>query len=156
MTLDHPDFLRSPDSACKPDPRNEGFIFPVGTPVTISVQYDDVAELDLHGGVPDDIRAQFETTKNLYLYSWFVYRFFPVSQHYSLVTLEFALRNRFEAEIIASGIRKRKHGPGLETLLKHAIVSGHLKNEGFQDWRHRTEMRARQRTSHEVIEKMIR
>ena len=115
-----------------------------------------IAELELHDGVPEEIRIHFETTKNIYLYSWFVYRFFPVSQHYSLVTLEFALRNRFEAEIIASGDKKRNHGPGLEKLLRHAIGSGHLRNESFLDWRRRTEMRARQRTSYEVIEKMMR
>jgi len=159
MTADHPDFLRSPDKACIPDPRNEGlvnFADPSSGPITINDQYVDVAALELHSGVPEEIRVQFETTKNLYLYCWFVYRFYPVAHHHAFTTLELSLRERFEKEIVVTGEEKREHGPGLKRLLSYAIENSYLKNEGFRAWRHATEMRARHRMVYEKIEEMER
>lgn len=153
------ELLRSPENTSLPDPRNEGFVVfsPEGTrPFTLIDHHSHIVSLELHSGVPETVRFHFETTKNIYLYSWFVYRFYPVALHYSLVSLEFALRERFEAEMIALGEEKREHGPGLKRLLRFSIEGGHLKNEDFGVWRHMTEMRARHRTSQEITEKMIR
>src|SRR3990167_9584327 len=102
---DHPDFLRSPGNACKPDQRSEGFAVLSEDdfrPKQLEDQYGAVTSLVLHDGVPEDIRIQFETSKNLYLYSWFVYRFYPVAQHHSYTCLELALRERFEEEMLAA------------------------------------------------------
>ena len=66
----HPDFLRSPEVVCKPDSRSPTTSFLTNQAITIKDQHDAVAEIVLHKGVPDDIRIQFETTKNLYLYAY--------------------------------------------------------------------------------------
>jgi hypothetical protein len=156
---DHPDFLRSTEMVCKPDSRNatSSVLTEVGfQPKTIEDQHRSVAELSLHKAVPDDIRIQFETTKNLYLYAWFVYRFYPVANHHAYACLELALRERFEAELLASGEKKREFGPGLKRLLTYAVETGHLKNENFEVWRHRTEIRARHRTEKEAFDEMER
>lgn len=156
---DNADSLRTPDNACEPDIRNTWFVVhsPEGTrPLTINDRYERVAALRLHAGVPESIKVNFETTLNLYVYSWFVYRFYPIALHYSFVSLEYALRERFEAEIVSGGEAKRDHGPGLRRLLRHAIEGGHLKNENFTIWHHQTEIHARMRTSNEILDKMIR
>jgi len=46
----------------------------------------------LNDTVPEKIREHFETTKNLLLYSWFVYRFIPVAEFHAATTLEYALK----------------------------------------------------------------
>ncbi|MBI3430121.1 MAG: hypothetical protein HY050_08740 [Actinobacteria bacterium] len=145
--MDHPDFLRSPDNVCKQDSR--GWI-------AIEDQHSRVEKLQLHSGVPEDVRVQFETTKNIYLYAWFVYRFYPVAQHHAYTCLEFALRERFESELIADGKKKRKFGPGLKALLSYAVKKGYLKNEHFEVWRNQTRVRAWQRSLYEQMDEMER
>lgn len=156
---DHPDFLRSPGNACKPDQRSEGFSVLADNgfrPKRLEDQHRAVAGLVLHDRVPEGIRVQFETTKNLYLYSWFVYRFYPVAQHHAYTCLELALRECFEAAMLVAGEPKREHGPGLKQLLTYAIEKGFLKNENFEVWRHRTQVNAKMRTMYEEIEEMSR
>jgi len=155
----HPDFLRSPQNVCRPDQRNEDFVVLSDTgfrPKQLEDQHGAVARLVLHNGVPEGIRIQFETTKNLYLYSWFVYRFYPVAQHHAYTCLELALRECFESAMLAAGEPKREHGPGLKRLLTYAIEKGLLKNENFEVWRHRTRVNAKMRTMYEEIEEMGR
>lgn len=155
----HPDFLRSPESALKPDQRNDGgsvFVETGVRPKQLEDQHKAVARFVLHEGVPEGIRIQFETTKNLYLYSWFVYRFYPVAHHHAYTVLELALRERFEPELLAAGEKKRKHGPGLKRLLSYVVEKGHLKNENFEVWCHQTRINAKLRTFHEVGEEMER
>lgn len=152
----HPDYLREPDAVCLPDARSPKTDFFTNEPLTIAYQYDQVKVVKLHDGVPEDIRVQFETTKNLYLYAWFVYRFYPVAKHHAYACLELALRERFEAEMIAAGERKREFGPGLKRLLEHAVSSGVLKDENFSAWQYRTERRAQRRTEDELWEEAQR
>jgi hypothetical protein len=49
----------------------------------------------LNDCVPESVRGQFETAKNLMLYSWFVFEFHIVGELYAYASLEFALRTRF-------------------------------------------------------------
>lgn len=156
-TMDEePDFLRSVGAICKPDRRSPISDFLTNEPITIQYQHDAVAKYILHNGVPHDIRIQFETTKNLYLYAWFVYRFFPVAKLHAYTCLELALRERFEAEVVAARVIASEFKPSLRALLSFAVKNGHLKNEHFAVWRHRTEMRAQQRTEMERFFEMER
>lgn len=152
----NPDYLRDPNTICIPDARSPKTDFFTNEPLTIAYQYDQVKVVKLHDGVPEDIRVQFETTKNLYLYAWFVYRFYPVAKHHAYACLELALRERFEAEMIAAGEWKREFGPGLKRLLEHAVSSGVLKDENFSVWQYRTERRAQRRTQDELWEEAQR
>lgn len=159
MMDNHPDFLRVPENVCKADQRNESYAVLSDNgfrPKQLKDQHSAVARLVLHNGVPEGIRIQFETTKNLYLYSWFVYRFYPVAQHHVYTCLELALRESFEEAMLATGEPKREHGPGLKRLLTYAIEKGFLKNENFEVWRHRTRVNAKMRTMYEEIEEMSR
>ena len=152
----HPDYLRTLETVCKPDVRSPTTSFLTDQPLTVAYQHDKVAEISLHKGVPDDIRVQFETIKNLYLYAWFVYRFYPVAKHQAYTCLELALRERFEAELLAAGEKKREFGPGFKRLFEYAIKNGYVKNEGFELWRRHTEQRAKRRTESEMWEEAQR
>ena len=152
----NPEGLRSVQDVCKPDRRSPVSDFITNAPITIQNQHDAVAVFVLHNGVPEDIRVQFETSKNLYLYAWFVYRFYPVAKLHAYTCLEFALRERFEKEVIAARSKPRKLDPTLNELLTHVVKNGYLKNEHFAVWHHQTEMRAQQRTMMERFDEMER
>lgn len=152
----HPDYLRTPETVCKPDIRSPTTSFLADQPLTVAYQYGVIADICLHKSVPNDIRIQFETTKNLYLYAWFVYRFYPVAKHHAYTCLELALRERFEAELLAAGEKKREFGPGLKRLFEYAVKNGYVKNDGFTLWRRHTEQRAKRRTESEMWEEAQR
>jgi hypothetical protein len=101
-------------------------------PVKVSDLHDAVSAFSLHAGVPEDIVQHFETVKNVYLYSWFIYRFQPVAELQSLACLEFALRERLANEIRAGNLRDKR--PGLQNMMKYAIENQLVKNEGFARW----------------------
>lgn len=147
----HPDYLRASSNICSPDPRNESSKFAEGHGYgrTIECHHAAVSALILNDAVPENVRVQLETTKNLFLYAWFVYRFYPVAELHAHTCLELALRARFWNDFPPG-----KHGPGLRRLLKHAVTEGVLKNENFDVWRRTTALRAKNRAMYELIERM--
>lgn len=152
----HPDYLRPVDRVCDPDPRNENSVIIDELryrPIEIQDYHARVARLALNKEVPEAIAIQFETAKNLYLYSWFVYRFFPIAEHHSLSCLELALRERYGREIPKRYFRKSTT-PSLKPLLRFALDCGHIKNEGFSEWHREAEIRAKTRYPIDKIREM--
>lgn len=154
-----PERLRPVQHVCEPDPRSTMWVridHTTGTsrPVGIGDQHEQVSGLTLHAGVPRDIILQFETAKNLYLYAWFVYRFYPVAEHHSLACLELALRDRLRNDVEMGKVEFPGKRPMLKALLKHAVVEGLVKNEGFEIWRNRGEINARARVQMEKLREM--
>jgi hypothetical protein len=91
-----------------------------------------VAALELNSAVPGDIAQHFETVKNLYLYSWFIYRFQPVAELQSLSCLEFALRARLAVEIRMGKLKEKR--PGMRRLMQYANENHLVNNDGFARW----------------------
>lgn len=144
----NPDGLRPADYVGEPDPRTLMFVrvdFEAGTsrPVEIDDQHDQMSAYVLHAGVPPDIAVQFETARNLYLYAWFVYRFYPVAEHESLACLELALRERLKDDIRTGKFKQKR--PALQPLLQYAVDQGLIRNGGFSTWRNRGEINSRHR-----------
>lgn len=151
--------MRSVDHVHEPDPRNAFFVTLDDesgqfSPITIQNQHDEVASIVPNPGVPEDVVAQLETTKNLYLYAWFVYRFYPVAQHHALTCLELALRTRFWEDICARRVPCRGKKPMLRELLRYAIDTGVVVNQGFAAWHDVVKNRARYRVEQERFRKM--
>lgn len=158
--LDPSDTLRDPKQALEPDPRSNNLVrFDTHTqipqPISLADQHDAVARFKLNAAVPEEVTIHFETAKNLYLYAWFVFRFYPVAEQQALTSLEFALRERL-VDFVEEYKRKRpKAGPpGLAKLLSHARTKGLIRNEalkGHEGWELSA---ARQRYSLEKIREM--
>lgn len=134
-----PERLRPAEYLHAPDPRNALTAWcDTTTGFTRQLQakdlHDAVAGFSLDPAVPEDIAQHFETVKNLFLYSWFVYRFQPVAELQSLACLEYALRERFENEIRTGKLNEKR--PGLQKLLRYAVDNQLVKNEGFDRWVH--------------------
>ena len=83
--LSEADCLKKLDEVCKPDPRNLDYVILEKKllkprPMTIEDHYRDVKKRKLHNDVPDDVLIEFEKARNLYLYTWFLYRFTQVAE----------------------------------------------------------------------------
>ncbi len=145
----NPESLRSLEYIFEPDPRNAVYVVfdQNDRPYDITDHYKAISQIELHASVPEDIAVQFETAKNLCLYAWFIYRFYPVAEHHAFTCLELALRTRYEKELSKK--------PGLKFLLKYAIDKGDIKNDGFQRWHEVVERRAMARYSGEKIQEMM-
>ncbi len=91
-----PEKLRPAEHICEPDPRNTIIVW--RDPATGAFRSRESQRpprcslrlFPLNAGVPEHVAQHFETAKNLYLYSWFIYRFQPVAELQSLACLEFA------------------------------------------------------------------
>jgi hypothetical protein len=93
--------------------------------------------------------------KNLYLYAWFVYRFYPVAEHHALTCLELGLRLRFPGPLPKEYWKQSNRKPTLRPLLNFAVHTRAIKNEGFRQWHEQVEFRARERYSSERQREMI-
>ena len=145
--------LRSPDAAAEPDPRTT--MFAGQTPPSLAAHHRDIEAIQLATGVPEAVAIQFETARNLYLYAWHVYRFFPVAQSQALFSLEFGLRERLPERLPERYQRSWQPQPMLAGLVAYAIDQGLVRNEGFRRWHQTAEVRARQRRSMEIFQAML-
>jgi hypothetical protein len=125
------DALRTPDNACLPDERSASFVVVnrrTGEthPRSLADEHAELQRLVLSDAVPQAVRIQFETAKNLLLYSWFCYRFMQVAELHALGTVEMALRRRLGIPDDADD------APGLGFLLRRALEEGWLRDEGLR------------------------
>lgn len=152
------DQLRNPQSALLPDRRSDGFggFRPDGSiaKLTLDDWYEAIREFVLNDSVPHDVRVHFETAKNLYLYAWFVYRFFPVAEKHVLATLEFALRERL------AQLYPDRYGPdvewvpGMSKMLKQARDDKLISNNGMRAYHRHAMRQARERVSYEAMREL--
>ncbi|MCR6659813.1 MAG: hypothetical protein NVV72_10850 [Asticcacaulis sp.] len=98
------DRLRSVDCLADPDPRS---IMTLTKFDDETGQYNDPSLTDHHASVegvilydhvPQEVRVTFEVAKNLYLYSYCIYRFGVVSNVQALQALEYGLREKARLE----------------------------------------------------------
>lgn len=154
----HPEYLRPVNYVCTPDPRSAGFVTPdreLGgwRELQLADYHKSIAALSLNEAVPEDIRIHFDTARNLYVYAFFVYRFYPVAEHHALACLELALRERYEKEIPKTYYEHSKLVT-LKPLLRYAVDKRFVKNEGFKGWHEAAKRRAKARYEHERIDEM--
>lgn len=139
------DRLRDSQSALRADPRTNG--------LATLVDYEkEIAQYQLSEYTPYNVRVHFETAKNLYLYAWFVYRFFPVAEKHALASLEFALRLRLAAPELGARTRRVV---GMRKLLEHARKENLISNAGLRATQHLALFRARQRASNEAMRRLL-
>lgn len=84
-----------------------------------------LSEIELHGGVPQDVHGQFNVARNMALYTYFHYALAPEVQMKTYTVIELALRYRFP------NMASRTLAP----LLQKSIAQGLLKDSGFRHLR---------------------
>lgn len=129
--------LRNIINVNEPDPRWECYhsFNAAGeyTSITLEEFMAPIKDIALSDHVPMEVKIHFETAKNLALYSWFVYRFIPVSKLHAFTSVEFALRLR-------TGNKKKP----FSKLFKQAVDEDWFNNENFTQWRNVTETKRQQ------------
>lgn len=157
------DGIRTPEHLCDPDPRTRSFVRvdnELGVIQSLSVvdQFESVEEYALSDAVSEKVHILFDTARNLYLYSWFVYRFYNVAEQQVFACLEMALRERLKDEMPLPEKywpkKRRERPPSLKPMLRYVIDRGYIKNEGFRTWRDRGIAGARQRYEMEKLQEM--
>jgi hypothetical protein len=114
----------------EPDSRLHAFkVREVGTTrwrdASLDDHYGDLDGLVLNPGVPEEVVGYINVVKTLYLYGWLYYPFFATCQCLSGMAVEMALRTRLP---YPSG---KRDGRTLRTLLRKAVDSGLLRDDGF-------------------------
>lgn len=129
--------FRNSNNIMLPDIRNEKF----GVDGLLKfISY--IEEFTLDGHVPEKIRIQFDTLKNLFLHSYYVYRFFPIVKHQLYVLTELAITECIGEERLSAyeKLRKKaipkKHniGNGLKRGMYFIVEHGLIRNEDFPIW----------------------
>lgn len=143
--------LRTLESVMEPDPRNAHFGF---YPPSLETRHADISALTLNNTVPEEVAIQFETARNLYLYSWYVYRFHMVAAKQAYATLELGLRAALPSRL-PDPYQKRGKKAMLGGMLRYAVDQGLLRNEGFRRWHAMAVTRARERISMDAMQTMI-
>ena len=121
--------LKRPNEIFEPDTRSKSFVrFDAAgeRPRTINDHYADISTIRLYDKTPDAIRDEFETIRNLYLYSWYVYEFTVPAIIYAHALVEQAIKEKCKrADVSLEGVG------GLSKLLKICICKGWLTNAAF-------------------------
>jgi hypothetical protein len=86
-----------------------------------------VRGIELDDAVPAAIRDQFDTARNVFAYSWFVYEFTMLAEQHCYFVLEMALRQRLDPEAKPNTTKSL----GLAKLLKAATERGYLQRKDF-------------------------
>ena len=64
-----------------------------------SIELEDlqqhISTIILDSKIPEEVKRVFNGAKDLYLFGYFRYYFFTISNHYALLSLESALRNKY-------------------------------------------------------------
>jgi len=149
------DFMKPLDLVCEADPRNAGTYpdFMGGGQRKIDYFHEKISNFKLIDEIPVDVRIKFETAKNLYIYSWFVYRFFNIAEQQAFTCLEFGLREFFKDEI-PNEYKNRYGDIYLGKLLKYTVDIEYIKNDDFEIHRHKTWLSAKQRYESEKLMEM--
>jgi hypothetical protein len=116
--------LKSLDEVLKQDPRNSAFVLlETLAPPTLEDHYNEIADVVVNPGVPEEVRSYFATVQNVCLYGWCAYDLYAVVQFLCATTIEFALRKKFPV----SGKDRR----GLSELMKLAVSKRLISEKGF-------------------------
>lgn len=149
-TLHPADRLRDSSTAMQPDPRTVTWAAP--EPPSLAAHHAGVSAIQISSAVPEPVAIQFENARNLYLYAWYVYRFYMPATAAALAALEFGLRERLRTTLPEKEQGKKLM---LKRLLRLAVDKGLVRNEGFRRWHHAAQVSARERISLEALKAMI-
>lgn len=95
-------------------------------PMELSDLHHRISNLAISPSAPKDVYRQFETARNLLVYTWFVYEFQGPASLQAYATLELALRTRFPDAAHAPNNKGESRPLGLHALLVRAKKEGAL------------------------------
>lgn len=112
-------------------------------PQELKDHYESVGRFVLSETAPEKVRSHFNTAKNVLLYTWFAYGFFPVAELQALNALELALKERIGEDglkALKKQLKKTGKRLGLQAYIEHAAANKWIKNEDFQAYHTKQEL----------------
>lgn len=91
---------------------------------TLERHHDTVAAVNLSEAVPEEVRQQFETARNTWLYAFFAYRLLQVAILMAHTTVELALKEKARREGLSNEM-------SFHDLLGKAIKCHWIADQGF-------------------------
>lgn len=91
--------FKSIDSLLLPDPRFAnlcGVKSGVPRSMTLADHYGSIAEIEVVGTVPNEVREAFDRARNLMIYAFFSYDLLVVAELQAFGAFEFALKHRLK------------------------------------------------------------
>lgn len=73
-----------------------------------------ICDVQFIPAVPEHPRRVFETAKKLYIFGYFYYRFFTVSEHYAYLALESAIKHRYNQSLRPKAVITNPEGEAIE------------------------------------------
>ena len=120
------EILKPLDKIMQPDERNLFFVFIDNNGNQRRQDIGDLhraaSSITLNSTVPETVRSHFAQALNLSVYAWFHYQFNVTADFMSMVTVEFALRERLKPEGYVP----------FKKLVVRAVRMGLVKDEGFE------------------------
>ena len=102
----------------------------------IESMHRHISQFNLNDEVPIDVRIMFDTARNLYVYSWHIYRFTNIAEYQLFICLEFGLRELLLEELPKK--YKNRHGDtSIEKLLRYIVDFGYLESKDFKRYEDR-------------------
>jgi len=168
--MDKRDGLKTLDEVMQPDIRHSFFRrvnreTGEGKALTLEDHYQSIEHYGLHDAVPDEVATQYDVARNIYIYAWYEYRFFNVSEMQALTVLEFALRYRIGEVEFAAYIKARRKkakeegqgiriGDGLKALVEYCRDHTLISNRCFAAWHRQPELKAQDEHTFAKLEEM--
>jgi hypothetical protein len=89
-----------------------------GKPSTLTLEdfQNHVADVQLIPTVLEDVRRIFNCAKDLYIFGYFKYHFFTISNHYAFLALESAIKNKYKEWLGSKAILINIKGESIEIL----------------------------------------
>ena len=78
--------------------------------LTFEKLQEHVADIQLIPTVPEDVQKVFKRAKDLYIFGYFRYQFFTISQHYAYLALESAIKHRYILSLGGKAVLKNRKG----------------------------------------------
>ena len=135
-------------------------------PIVLEDHYRVIEQFSLHDSVPGEVATQFDVARNIYIYAWYEYRFYNVSEMQVLTVLELTLRQRISKQELKIYIKARKEkavedtgkklhlSDGMKTLIEYCADNGLIQSSKFTAWHRQPELKAKQEYLLNTIAKM--
>lgn len=75
---------------------------------------EHIADIQLIPKVPEDVKRVFKRAKDLYVFGYFRYEFFTVSEHYAFLALESAIKHRYILSLGGTAVLTNRKGETAE------------------------------------------
>jgi len=106
---------------------------------TVEDLQKDISTIQLIPNVPDEVKRIFKAAKDLYVFGYFRWYFFTISNHYSYLAIESAVKHKYNQWLGEKVVLKFKKGNLSQEIIKPSYekISDFCRQNKKQGWNYR-------------------